>query len=148
MRLTGDQTKRCSRNPAPQQHLLRSVSHICAGDVHTQEKNFQCSECGKAFQLSGNVNKHHTQEKEFKCKRCLKSFARKSSLLSHMGCHSRVKPYKCFCGKLFKHNITLQSHGRKHSGEKLRCPNKGCEKKYLYRSSLMIHLRRSCAFQQ
>ena len=116
--------------------------------VHTQEKNFQCSECGKAFQLSGNVNKHHTQEKGFECKKCLKSFARKSSLLSHMGCHSRVKPYKCFCGKLFKHNISLQSHGRKHSGEKLRCPNKGCEKKYLYRSSLMIHLRRSCAFQQ
>ena len=119
--------------------------------VYTQEKYFQCSECGKAFGRSGTLKRHmlvHTQEKGFECNECHKSFARKSSLVSHMRCHSRYKPYKCFCGKLFKSISSLQSHGRMHSGEKLRCPNKGCDKKYLYRSSLMIHLIRSCAFQQ
>ena len=50
-----------------------------------------------------------------------------------------------YCGKLI---FSLQSHGRKHSGEKLRCPNKGCDKKCLYKTSLMIHLRSGCAFQQ
>ena len=38
--------------------------------VHTQEKNFQCSGCGKAFGRSGTLKNHilvHTQEKNFQC---------------------------------------------------------------------------------
>ena len=40
-------------------------------------KMHQCSECGKAFGLRGNLNKHmlvHTQEKNFQYSECGKAF--------------------------------------------------------------------------
>ena len=101
--------------------------------------------------ILGNLNQHmvvHTGEKKFECKECCKLFARNSSLLRHMISHSGIKPYECFCGKLFSSCSSLQSHCRKHIGEKLRCPNKGCDKKYMYKSNLKVHLRHGCAFQQ
>ena len=41
--------------------------------------------------------------------KCHKSFALKSNLLRHMRSHSGVKPYKCFCDKVFKHYSSLMA---------------------------------------
>ena len=67
--------------------------------VHTRKKNFQCSECGKAFALNAILKKHmavHTGERSFECKECHKSFTRSSCVLCHL---KSLKPFKYFCGK-------------------------------------------------
>ena len=54
--------------------------------VHTQEKNYKCSECGKAFGHKGDLKKHmvvHTQEKNYQCSECGKAFGRKGTLNAH-----------------------------------------------------------------
>ena len=55
--------------------------------VHNKEKNFMCSECGKAFSDSVTMKQHvasvHRGERPYKCDICNKSFSAKSYLTIH-----------------------------------------------------------------
>ena len=103
------------------------------------EEDFHYSKPVKAFGKNDYLKQCivvHSPQEKFECKYCCKSFVQKSNLLYHMRNHCGSKHYKCFCRKSFKTNCSLQSHGRKHNREMLR----GCDKKYLYKSSLVRHL--------
>ena len=58
---------------------------------HSQEKQFKCHVCGKAFFLVQYLNSHmikHVESAQFKCDVCEKSFNLKRQLNAHKKIHS------------------------------------------------------------
>ncbi|NWV23940.1 ZSC20 protein, partial [Origma solitaria] len=42
-------------------------------DIHTEERPYECGECGKSFRCRSNMNRHqqiHTGERPYKCGEC------------------------------------------------------------------------------
>ncbi|XP_073538064.1 gastrula zinc finger protein XlCGF66.1-like [Phyllobates terribilis] len=91
--------------------------------IHTEEKTFSCSKCGRYFNQKLDFVRHermHTgAEKPYSCSECGKCFIRKSHLVTHQRTHTGEKPYSCSeCGICFAHKVTLVNHQRTHTGEK------------------------------
>lgn len=87
--------------------------------IHSKEKPFKCTECGKGFCQSRTLAVHkilHLEESPHKCPVCSRSFNQRSNLKTHLLTHTDIKPYHCSaCGKVFRRNCDLRRHSLTHN---------------------------------
>ncbi|XP_077111960.1 uncharacterized protein LOC143767473 isoform X2 [Ranitomeya variabilis] len=136
--------------------------------IHTMEKRFSCSKCGKKFNQKLELVKHeirhtyscsesekcfrnalnlvkrqriHIEDKPYSCSECGKCFKYRSNCFTHKRIHSGDKPYSCSeCGKCFKIKSHLDRHMKSHTGEKPYFCSV-CGKYFLMKETLVNHQR-------
>ena len=60
--------------------------------IHTGQKDYECTICGKRFSCKGNLNLHvkiHNGQKDYECTICGKLFIYKGNLKKHVRIHTR-----------------------------------------------------------
>ncbi|CAG4986153.1 unnamed protein product [Colias eurytheme] len=119
-------------------------------ETHLNEhcRKFPCTDCGKRFLSSSNLQQHkkiHLDVKPYKCEKCSRAFAVKANLQRHqksVGCKTPTEPeLTCnVCDKVFIKECLLKSHLRRHTTEKpFHCEM--CDMQFKYKSTLVRHIQ-------
>ena len=104
-------------NSCPKKFTTASTlrSHV---RIHTEEKPFECGECGRCFSQNNHLSSHRervhasvAEDKPFSCQICPKAFASRNGLMQHHRVHPQAKPAPCdFCLEGFDSTNELIQH--------------------------------------
>ncbi|XP_029897283.1 zinc finger protein 135-like [Aquila chrysaetos chrysaetos] len=139
------QQKAACNKPPHQKRGSKKLALIADGQkLHTEEKPYKCTECGKGFKGCSRLLNHlqtHRREKTFECVECGKSFSRKANLVVHQRIHTGERPYKCKeCEKTFSRTSNLIAHRKTHVKKKnFSCTM--CRKSFSRSTALLQHQR-------
>ncbi|CAH1247327.1 ZNF98 [Branchiostoma lanceolatum] len=123
--------------------------------IHSKDKPFKCSECGKGFCQSRTpfvclfvCLYIHSKEKPFKCSECGKGFCQSRTLAVHRTLHLQESPHKCpTCGRTFNQRSNLKTHLLTHTDIKpYQCAN--CGKVFRRNCDLRRHSLTHCSVQE
>ncbi|XP_014474772.1 PREDICTED: zinc finger protein 62-like isoform X1 [Dinoponera quadriceps] len=109
--------------------MVKLLTHM---RVHSETREYECSECGKCFKQASQLRNHrvmHLDRKTLevtrwytskKCDTCGKTYANSKCLKNHIqAVHSKLRPYVCnVCGHASARKAMLQMHYRQHTGDK------------------------------
>uniref|UniRef100_A0A8C4R2R1 Si:ch211-263k4.2 n=1 Tax=Eptatretus burgeri TaxID=7764 RepID=A0A8C4R2R1_EPTBU len=129
------------------------LSHVCLRlslleqhmQMHTEEREYKCDQCPKAFNWKSNLIRHqmsHDINKRYECENCDKVFTDPSNLQRHIRSqHVGARAHACpECGKTFATSSGLKQHKHIHSSVKpFSC--EVCHKSYTQFSNLCRHKR-------
>ncbi|CAG2120416.1 unnamed protein product, partial [Medioppia subpectinata] len=105
--------------------------------------------CAKAFQTRGFLTAHvrqvHTDERPFECPQCGRRFSNNQYLQHHIKCHSSDKPFKCQypgCEYSTHQKASLDVHHERHdTTTAYKCPEEGCNKSFAVKLALNVHIK-------
>eukprot|EP00057_Strongylocentrotus_purpuratus_P003089 XP_003725893.2 PREDICTED: zinc finger protein 616-like [Strongylocentrotus purpuratus] len=130
--------------------------------IHKREKVHRCSKCEEHFgtlkelrrhekkhwvatqqqrvDFAGNPVKESPETRRFECDRCGEAFTQKIVLQTHYRRHTGEKPFECeVCGKKFRHLASNKRHALIHKGtKKYHCDI--CGRSFTKKSYLKWHI--------
>ncbi len=140
---------KCTSAFAYRPNMVRHI-RLVHGD---NSKNFSCPYCNQKFSMKGNMLRHakrrHTDEKDFKCHVCNKAFAEGYELRTHLNMHLGKIFGKCAtCQKPFRTQRGLTLHVNREHTKKIilrcsLCPQEFCGQQSLDRHTENIHSQKS-----
>ena len=109
---------------------------------------YTCKTCGKIFMLHKKFLKHQSYHNTcdkmgtFTCSDCGLEYKTKDGLDSHMRKHTGEKPFHCDqCGRSFSHKESVKEHMKTHSSN-MEHSCEICGQKFRYKGSLRTHMSR------
>lgn len=112
--------------------------------IHTKVKDQICEICGKRFSTQTAMKVHmksHSNERLYPCKLCSYAGRTASALYIHMSTHSTSLCICQVCSKTFKSNRNLYDHLRRVHSKIKRHQCNYCDKKFVDKYMLKVHLR-------
>lgn len=113
----------CKRNH-PGMYVSEQIKNLPAdlnGEISAViQRQQKCSACDNVFGTKSDLVAHlrtaHNSHTPFKCSLCGMLFARTKTLDEHRQTHFSSDKQCAYCGKKFKHKISLKKHIRRHVG--------------------------------